>query len=96
VVAQFKDTCFAYGFEHLRKKGYSISHGLYDNIHHRPINTFGDFNIILDVAGKSYKLKRKRKKWYIQYRDVVWTNKEPFKKQPRLCLNCGGKYISPL
>jgi hypothetical protein len=35
-------------------------------------------------------------KWSVRYGDVVWTNKEPLKKQPRLCLNCNGKYISPL
>jgi len=30
----------------------------------------------------------------VQYNNtVVWTNKEPYKLKPRLCLNCMGEYI---
>jgi hypothetical protein len=34
---------------------------------------------------------------WVEYGGVrVWTSKKPLKKQPRLCLNCNGKYISSL
>jgi hypothetical protein len=46
---------------------------------------------------QAYQIAYGPTKWSVQYGDVVvWTNKEPFKKQPRLCLNCNGKYISYL
>jgi hypothetical protein len=46
---------------------------------------------------QAYQIAYGPTKWSVQYQEVVvWTSKEPLKKQPRLCLNCNGKYISPL
>lgn len=28
--------------------------------------------------------------------EVVWTSKQTIKEQPRLCLNCNGKFIRPI
>lgn len=27
---------------------------------------------------------------------IVWTSKEPFNRQPRICLNCRGEYVKQL
>jgi hypothetical protein len=49
------------------------------------------------VIQEAYQIAYGPTKWSVTYGDtVVWTNKEPFKKQPRLCLNCNGKYIRTL
>jgi hypothetical protein len=37
------------------------------------------------------------KNFSVSYQGViVWTREDRFKKQPRLCLNCNGKYVSYL
>ena len=56
------------------------------------IHAGGTYEFIVE---KDTPLGSPTKRISVSYRNtVVWTNKEPYKMKPQLCLNCTGEYVT--